>query len=268
MKTKIRYQKPSGLDGVELLHLSDPDFEFKPHVHDSYVFWFNGLGGERVSLGGSSDILQPDSFGVVAPGEVHANHAVTEKRTLESLYVTQAAIDDVACQLGCSGGQFRSRLQKDIEARSALWRLHSTLMNCRDPFLEQQTFVETFELLLNRHGEHGRRRGKAKAPLKIMLAKVIMKEKLGDNLELDELASLCGCSSCHLVRLFRREVGMTPHAYLMELRLGHAKHLMVGKDSLADIAADSGFTDQSHMTRRFVARFGLTPGRYRQQVSS
>lgn len=237
-------------------------------MHDSYVFWLNGCGGERVSLGGSSDILQPDSFGVVAPGEVHANHAVTEHRTLESLYVTQDAIDAVAAQMGQTGNGFRSRLQKDADARHALGRLHAILMETGDPFLARQSFVEVFSLLLQRHGEDISQGSLANDSAKVHMARTTMTERFSEQLELDELARLCGCSACHLIRLFRREVGMTPHAYLMELRLGRARELLAGHRSLGRVAAETGFADQSHMTRRFAARFGITPGQYRHQIST
>lgn len=258
----IKYHQPSGLSGVELLHLTDPEFRFEPHVHDAYVFWFNGEGGERVCLDGSSVILQPDSFGVVAPGEVHANHSVTEHRTLQSLYVDADIIEDgFECR-------FRSRLQRDRSSRHLLVVLHRTLMLAQDAFLAKELFMETFALLGQRHGEGRRLSGLRRDSGKVSHAKGIMRERFADGLELSQLASACGCTIPHLVRLFRRETGMTPHAYLVELRLGCAKRLLAGKTPIGEIALDSGFTDQSHLTRRFTARFGVPPGAYRRQICS
>lgn len=249
-----------------MLYLEDPKFAFKPHIHDGYVFWFNGHGGERVSLGGSSDILQPDSFGVVAPGEVHANHAVTDHRTLQSFYVEQAVVEDVAAQRGVAAIGFRSRLQRDRQARSLLACLHQTLMKTEDSFFARETFVRAFSLLLDRHGEGSCGSSYRSDPAKVRLARSILNDRLCEPLELDEVASLCDCSACHLIRLFRRETGMTPHAYLMERRLAYARDLLAGSSPISAIAFDAGFSDQSHLTRRFRLRFGLTPNRYRQQI--
>ena len=264
----ITYHQPSGLDGVELLRLTDPDFGFAPHMHDAYVFWFNGEGGERVSIGRSSDILQPDSFGVVAPGEIHANHAVTEHRTLESLYVSHDALEEAAAQSGSLFSAFRSRLQQDRQSRTVLARLHATLMQDEDPFITRETFLRAMSLLLERHGESSPQSDILSDPAKVRLARIIMNERFTEALELDELAALCGCSACHLIRLFRRETGMTPHAYLVECRLSLSKALLRGAAPISDIAQETGFTDQSHLTRRFAARFGVTPGVYRRQISS
>lgn len=262
----IEYHRPPGLPGVELLYLEDPKFAFKPHIHDGYVFWFNGQGGESVSIGGCSDILQPDSFGVVAPGEVHANHAVTEHRTLQSFYVEQAVVDDVANQRGAATAGFRSRLQQDRHGRALLAGVHQALMVAEDGFFVRETFIRAFSLLLDRHGEGRGGSSWRSDPVKVRMARTILDERFSEPLELDEVASLCGCSACHLIRLFRRETGMTPHAYLMERRLAHARELLAGRLPISSIAFDAGFSDQSHLTRRFRSRFGLTPYRYRQQI--
>lgn len=263
------YRRPPGLAGVELLHLADPAFAFAPHMHDAYVFWFNAHGAERVRIGGVSGILQPDSFGVVAPGETHANHAVTRRRSLESLYVDEAVVADVAAQLElpASRAAFASRLQRDPQARQALMRLHAALMRGTDAFFLRQEFLEAFALLLGRHGEARRPRPLPDAPEKVRLAEAIMREAPGSATGVDELAARCGCTACHLIRLFRRHRGMTPHALLMDLRLSRAKDLLASGTPIADAAARAGFTDQSHLTRRFRARFALTPGTYRAQMT-
>jgi len=262
----IAYRHPPGLPGVELLHLTDPDFQFAPHIHDAYVFWFNGDGGERVSLGGTSDILQPDSFGVVAPGEVHANHAVTDHRTLQSLYVDQSALNALCEGEEIASTVFRSRLQRDSKSRLILARLHNTLMQVEDEFLIRESFLRSFGALLARHGERGGYRDLPRDPVKVRRAKQMIRERFSETLELGGLADSCNCTAPHLIRLFKRETGMTPHAYLMEQRLLCAKGMLGASAPIRDIALDAGFTDQSHLTRRFSQRFGLTPARYRRQI--
>jgi AraC family transcriptional regulator len=78
------------------------------------------------------------------------------------------------------------------------------------------------------------------------------------------LAAGAGRSREHVHRSFRRAYGVLPAAYVRARRLDHAARLLVERDlSVAAIAAESGFTDQSHLTRLFRARFGVTPARYR-----
>ena len=72
-----------------------------------------------------------------------------------------------------------------------------------------------------------------------------------------------GLSREGLIRRFTGETGMTPHAYRLTRRLNRARHLLRQGETPAIAAAESGFADQSHLSRRFRAAFGATPGRYR-----
>ncbi len=69
-------------------------------------------------------------------------------------------------------------------------------------------------------------------------------------------------SPYHFCRQFGRLYGLTPHRYQQVMRLTKARGMIVGGASLAEAAAATGFADQSHLTRHFSARFGLTPGRW------
>jgi AraC-like DNA-binding protein len=74
-------------------------------------------------------------------------------------------------------------------------------------------------------------------------------------------------SKFYLLRAFRRAHGITPHAYQMQLRLAHAWRFIVEGRPLSRATYDAGFADQSHLTRRFSAMFGLTPARYARQLA-
>jgi AraC-like DNA-binding protein len=84
---------------------------------------------------------------------------------------------------------------------------------------------------------------------------------------LAELAALSGVSRFQLLRGFAREVGITPHAYLVQRRVCLARQFLVNGHTPAQAAAQAGFADQSHMTRAFVRYLGITPGRYRAAIA-
>jgi len=79
---------------------------------------------------------------------------------------------------------------------------------------------------------------------------------------LAELARLSGMSRFQLLRGFTKEVGTTPHAYLIQRRARCARTYLLAGRSPAEAALLSGFADQSHLTRAFKRHFGVTPARY------
>jgi AraC-like DNA-binding protein len=82
------------------------------------------------------------------------------------------------------------------------------------------------------------------------------------NITLDTLANVSGRDRWSLSRDFRALFGASPWRYVMMRRLDFCRQRMLAGDNLADIAAHAGFADQSHMTRQFISRFGLSPGRW------
>jgi AraC family transcriptional regulator len=81
-----------------------------------------------------------------------------------------------------------------------------------------------------------------------------------------ELASASGLSRFHLIRVFKRQVGVSPMQYLEGLRVERAKDLIRQAEiTLAQIADAVGFSDQSHFTRRFKRHIGCTPGAFARE---
>ena len=83
---------------------------------------------------------------------------------------------------------------------------------------------------------------------------------LDQPIEVTDLADLAGRSAFHFTRVFARSVGMTPYRYVVHLRLQAAlRRVREGRMSLAEIAADTGFADQSHLSRWIRRVHGVAP---------
>lgn len=97
----------------------------------------------------------------------------------------------------------------------------------------------------------------------------LLRANLHENVRLEQLAQSCGYSRGHFLRMFQARTGVTPHEYHMQLRLQHAQSLLASStESLIDIAAACGFSNQSHLTSVFRRRVGTTPSLFRRQTSS
>jgi len=87
-------------------------------------------------------------------------------------------------------------------------------------------------------------------------------DHLGEPLPLSELAALTGLSVWRFATVFRERIGMAPHRYVSLQRVRHAQALLRQGATLASAASESGFCDQSHLSRRFKRLCGMTPGQY------
>jgi AraC family transcriptional regulator len=92
-----------------------------------------------------------------------------------------------------------------------------------------------------------------------------IQDHLHHDLKLVELSAIVQLSPYYFLRLFKQRVGITPHQYILQRRIDKAKYLLQHSDlSVAAIAGQTGFSDQSHLTRCFKRLLGITPKRLLQ----
>jgi AraC-like DNA-binding protein len=91
-----------------------------------------------------------------------------------------------------------------------------------------------------------------------------LSEHYAENISLENLARIANLSPFHFNRVFSEQFGMPPHAFQTQLRVFRAKELLRQGWSIAQVAFQTGFADQSHLTRHFKRLVAVTPGQYRQ----
>lgn len=101
--------------------------------------------------------------------------------------------------------------------------------------------------------------------LKLAQVKDYIQAHLHRDLKLVELAAIAQLSPYYFARLFKQSVGLTPHQYVLQCRIEQAQYLLRHTPlSLAEIGLRVGFCDQSHLSRCFKHRTGITPTQFRQ----
>jgi AraC family transcriptional regulator len=110
-----------------------------------------------------------------------------------------------------------------------------------------------------------RERGKLSAQ-QLERVQDLVRNSLGGEVCLAALAAEAGFSPAQFVRLFKNTLGMTPYQYVLRARLERARQLVGASDlALTAIAAETGFSSQSHMTAAFAKTFNVRPGEMRRQ---
>jgi AraC family transcriptional regulator len=90
---------------------------------------------------------------------------------------------------------------------------------------------------------------------------------LDADLGLLDLAGVACMSPYHFSRAFKVSTGLSPHQYVLRLRVEAAKQLLIaGELSLSEVAFQVGFCDQSHLARHFKRRYGVPPGIFSEQL--
>ena len=105
------------------------------------------------------------------------------------------------------------------------------------------------------------------APWQERRAKEILRANL-QGVPLKEVARECRLSVGYFSHAFRRTLGVAPHNWLIEQRIVLSKEkLRDDRLSLTDVAAECGFSDQSHLTRHFKRIVGVSPGAWRRALT-
>jgi AraC family transcriptional regulator len=148
-----------------------------------------------------------------------------------------------------------------------LARRASNELNAGDavaPFALEGLILELLATAARVRNPNGSRSGRRPPPW-LDEARDLLHARPGENLRVSEVAEVIGVHPVHLTRTFRIHYGVTVGAYLRNLRLEQAARALADSIStIADIAAQAGFYDQSHFTRTFKRKFGLTPQEYRR----
>ena len=240
---------------------------FPRHSHDQFGFGVIAFGAQRSWSGIGSVSASCGDVIMANPGEMHDGAPLDgSPRGWRMIYLDPALV----------GREVQDEFAGPIEivrpvARDSLLARHfAVLFSCLtavqpDRLATEENLLRSLMCLLRRHGMV-RSSLTRRSPC---VAKALhrMDSAPEARMSLAELAALAGVSRFQLLRGFAREVGITPHAYLVQRRVCVARRLLAEGQTPAQAAILAGFADQSHMTRAFVRQVGVTPSRYRAAIA-
>jgi AraC family transcriptional regulator len=207
------------------------------------------------------------------PAELESRWEVDGPRTLLLLTIPNQTVRKVLGQ-ACPreiGGAF-SRLAEEtwtdplVETlMTRLWE-NSAGSKAADVYLADGLLVSILSQLLIKAGTNLQGDPTIALPQwRLRRVKAYVDAHLGEDIDVVDLAAAAGFSQRHFARSFLREVGETPHRWLMRRRLEKAKELLVSTDQPLCFVADScGFASQSHLTTVLKQSTGMTPDRWRK----
>ena len=255
---------------VEVLQGFFVNHAFPRHSHDYYVICLIERGFQSFTHRGTKHYTPPGGVILINPGAVHTGEAADEHGfEMLSLYPTVSHMQTALEELTGShhAPPFFAEVRVDQPwVTDSVRRLHQALTNDAGALECESRFAWAMAQLVKAFADtrpHEQKLGKERHA--IQLACRYIEECFAEGIGLNQLAKHVSLSPYYLLRVFSAQVGMPPHAYLESVRIRRAQRLIEAGKPLADVAAEVGFSSQSHLTHRFKQIIGVTPGRYAQQ---
>ncbi|WP_028204405.1 AraC family transcriptional regulator [Paraburkholderia nodosa] len=257
--------------GIESLRAHFSGHAYDPHDHDDMLIGYTEQGVQRFQCHRSLHTSVPGRAILIEPGALHDGHAPEPGGfTYAMLYLPQPWVERAARRLNIAGlggvaAAFGQTLVDDPRLTEAIRRAFLALYGEEGRLARD----EALDRLLERLGGHLLDTTAAARSASPALARVrdLLHEHMSANIGLDELVDRSGIDRFRLTRLFQREFGTSPHAYLVRLRLRAARRLLAAGHTPARVAAEVGFADQSHLGRWFRRAYRMTPATYRRMAT-
>jgi AraC-like DNA-binding protein len=263
-----RFSKLPELGGLELLHAAYRKQKFTPHFHKGHVIGVIESGNLGFDYRGERLVASQGEINIADPGEVHNGTSVSEIGWQYRMFYFQPGQLDQICNDITGKKQempfFKKGVIKDKGFAAALWNLHLILLDPEVSLLEKESrFQSVFSQFLIKHGKNRiSQQSIPSEPRAIKRVKSYISDHYNTDVSLSDLSDFVQLSRYYLLRLFAKQTGLTPHAYLNLIRVEKAKQMMDRKVSIIDTAHATGFFDQSHLNRIFKKYTGITPGQY------
>jgi AraC-like DNA-binding protein len=237
---------------------------YEAHSHDEFSFgiieqgiadYRNRHRTHRISTG---DIV------TINPADVHACNPEVGTWSYTMLFVETKTMGQVQQEISNNFTQdytpFLNDLEKNTLLRHRFRSLFSALQEETSALQAQHSFYEFIEASLAIEPQTREKARKALPNLTRVREK--LSDELGHTHQLEELAKEADMSRYQLLRAFKTQYGLPPHAYLMDERVKRAKVMLKAGQSISDIALSLGFSDQAHFQRQFKKKLAVTPKFY------
>ncbi|WP_431674616.1 AraC family transcriptional regulator [Rhizobium leguminosarum] len=252
----------SALSGVEAVE-AETHHSFARHTHEQFGIGLMSAGAQSSLSGRGMVEAKAGDIITVNPNEVHDGAPIGEGRSWRILYFDPAIVTGLSREISESGA--RSEIPHPVIRNAAIAARFEMLFGAVTGGGTAEGLL-CDELLLQLVADVMRERSGTEerplVPASIRAARNLIDDDPLAAVSLADLSRESGLSRFQVLRGFAKATGLTPHAYLVQARIHIARRLIAQGMPLAEAAFASGFADQSHMTRVFVRKYGLSPRLY------
>ncbi len=266
-KEITKYWSNNDLGDVDCLYAEYQTFSFAPHFHEGFAIGVIESGADVFDYRGAERIAAAGDIMLINPAEVHTGHAIDENGwTFRIMYVDPELMRKVRQEITGKSSDipfFSKTVVRDDATARRILRLHRALENSTSHLERESLFWLAMTQLVTRHADS--KTGIQKTGCEhsaVARARDYFHANACKNITLEELAKIAFLSPFHLLRVFRKETGITPHAYQTQIRIEQAKQLLRDGFTITQTALATGFFDQAHFSKQFKRYVGIPPGKF------
>ncbi len=257
------------LKNLEILRASYITHTFARHAHETFTIGVIEMGAGAFDTRKDTHIAYPSNLFIIHPDEVHNGYAaIPAGWTYRVLYPDPTVLQQILLEQTGSMREvpfFPHTIIQDQHLSKLILSLHALLEQPSGRLEREISLHEALAHLISQHASPiPRVQPVSREHRAVARVQDYFYAHIGENVSLDQLADLVDLNPSYFLRTFRKQVGLPPHAYQIQLRVQRAKKLLQEGMSPPQVALEMGFADQSHFARHFRHLVGVTPGHYAQ----
>lgn len=260
----VKFLKPNKDKEIFIYEGDYNNFTFEKHVHDEYTISLIERGHMGAFLKGFNHKFDKSSIITINPDEIHSCGILSKDGYKHhSLYLSPTSIKSILKD------NFNNALlpfKNFTFTNELIYKRLYFLMKYNRSFMElswESELIDTLNIILQINTNAANIVTLPSHYDLIKNAKEFINDNYDKEFNLDDLSKEFNISKYHFLRLFKKHTFVSPHTYLMIRRVEKAKHFLRNGSDIAQTAFLCGFTDQSHLNRKFKQLTGLTPGKYK-----
>jgi AraC-like DNA-binding protein len=254
--------------GIERIQAQFRGDAFEPHRHDTYALGVTIRGVQSFSYRGERRASLPGRVIVLHPDEVHDGGAATEDGLVYRMLYLEPAMLLQCLEAAGTGLPFVDDpvIEDHRLAGLLLGALGELDRELDELFVDD--FLPQIASGLTRHSRQLQKPLGFLAWNQVRAARDYLEVHALRGVRSEELEDVTGLDRFALSRHFRAAFATSPHRFLLMRRLQRAKAMIAAGEALADVAAATGFADQSHLTRHFKKAYGIAPGAWGSMIGA
>lgn len=260
------------LNNLQLLRANFITYSFKRHMHDYFVIGMIEDGVQRFAYRRDQYVTPTTGLIVINPGEAHTGEAaIPSGFRYRALYPETEQMQQIAAEIKGRNRDipfFSQPVIHDAALFHEFRRLHVALESVSSTLEHESRYLWALAQLIARHADPPPRPNALKRERsEVKKLRRYLDEHYAEDVNLADLAALVNWNAFYLLRVFRSEIGLPPHAYLENVRIREAQRFLKQGLPVIEVAYQTGFSSQSHFTTTFKRLIGVTPGQYAKEVN-